>query len=280
MIRLFFVSSQHLVPSIVALNFDRFIFPKITHTYIHTGPLAPPDNLLGIYERHGIDVSNFTVIQDCNLMSKYPERINFYEFGGWIAQQLIKFAALDQCHSDRILIQDCDAFRTKPTNFFSGDTPIPLVISNGDQFQSEEYSDYLVKFTGLTKKTKDSFVTEYMPLSKCDWEIFKNQIENRFGQSWLDAMITQFKTDSAFVPQIWFSEYELLGNWLYDRYQPLLTKEANCCYLSQYDLQEFVNQHRLSKKLQTFDGVGIKGFHLPMDQLQRYLDYLNRIVVK
>lgn len=280
MIRLFFVGSERIAESIITLNFDRFITPKISQTYLYFGVTPPPDNLLDIYQNFGIDVSNITVIHDYEIMCKYSKDIDFYEFGGWITQQLIKLMAVDQCQSDQILIQDCDNFRIQSTNFFVNNIPTPLIKPKGTHWQSGQAQEYLFKFTGTRKETDNCYVTEFMPLTKDNWRSIKHDIESRYNLSWLDAMITQFKNDSAFFPQIRFSEYELIGHYLHNKNLSLPGNKHNCYYLGHQDLDEFTTSRTLSKNLLDFAAVGGKMFNISMSQVQPFIDYVNSIINK
>jgi len=217
MIRLFFVAGSRIADSILTLKFDHFLDPQPDQTYICFGPdhNREPIDLLQIYQDHGIDTSNMTVVFDQQLMERQllPE-FDYYQFSGWIAQQFFKLLALDQVNSDRVLIQDCDTFSLTPYRYFDGSTPRYYVIENTTH--SLEYYQYVKKFTGQERQTSHCFVTEFMPVLKKDWVALKNHIEQTYGCNWLLAMAQVFSADVNASPDnsppIWFSEYELLGN--------------------------------------------------------------------
>jgi hypothetical protein len=211
MIRLFFVAGTRIADSILTLKFDHFLAPQPDQTYICFGGAKTID-LLKIYQDHGIDTSNMKVINDNQLIAQSPNpEFDYRKFGGWITQQFFKLIALDQVDSDRVLIQDCDTFSLSPYQYFNGSNPRYYVIENTTQ--SLEYYQYVKKFTGKERQTNHCFVTEFMPVLKKDWVALKDQIEQIHGCNWLLAFDQIFSADfSNKIDQIWFSEYELLGN--------------------------------------------------------------------
>jgi hypothetical protein len=79
---------------------------------------------------------------------------------------------------------------------------------------SDDYYKYITDFTGLERFDNNCYVTEFMPITKEHWTKLKKQIESIYNKPWLLAMFDQFEEDSKTRDQIWFSEYELLANWM------------------------------------------------------------------
>lgn len=210
-IRLFFVADTRIADSILTLKFDHFLDPQPDQTYVCLGSVKPID-LLKIYQDHGIDTSKMKIIYDHELISRSANPgFDYRKFGGWINQQFLKLLALDQVNSDRVLIQDCDTFSLVPYQYFDESTPRYYVIENTTQ--SLEYYQYVKTFTGKQRQTDHCFVTEFMPVLKKDWIELKDQLEQTHGCNWLMAFDQVFSADRKNNPgQIWFSEYELLGN--------------------------------------------------------------------
>lgn len=213
--RLIFLHTNRVADSILTLSFDRYLNPAPEKTFIFYGPKPEdiPDDLYTIYETHGIDTSTFTIVSDREYLNDHNVQVgDIYNFGGWIAQQLIKFTMLDLCKSDYVLIQDCDTFSIKEYTYFQDNTPNYYIIEN--ETHSAEYYIYLEKFGDIKRQNSDSFVTEFCPVVKKDWNLLKDNIEKKYSMDWSSAMKHQFKQDQPSGGQIWFSEYEMIGNWV------------------------------------------------------------------
>ena len=203
-----FVGSNKVVDSIITLQFDKFLQPCPSDTIIYTNADA---DLLALYKQYNINTTNFTVVNDRELLAQYNQTTLPNKFNYWILQQLIKFMAIDTCKSTEVLVQDSDIILTRPYNYFNNGKPVPFV--SPDTTHSAGYYEYVKKFTGRPRQTADCFVTDFMPLRNSDWCSLKQHIEDMYNQDWLTAMISVFTNDLA-RGDIVFSEYELLGNWL------------------------------------------------------------------
>ena len=213
--RLMFVGNGREAESIIALSFDRFLSPTPIHTYIYQGPHNLNYDLLEKYKEFGINVNNITIISDAKLIYEYNVSEDFYKFGGWISQQLLKLMALDQCNHNKILIQDCDIIPIKLYKFFENGAPVLLKKDINNEIKSNNYTS---KLLGISSQTNDCFITEFMPILKTDWISFKEQIEKIHNINWISAIIKVFNNDidhaKSYLNQIQFSEYEILSNWI------------------------------------------------------------------
>jgi hypothetical protein len=210
-LRAIFLHYDRVADLVLTLKFDRFLNPTPSQTVIFVGPQDLDFDLLELLKSQDIDTDTFCVIQDRQMWNCNQPPVNIYQFGGWISQQFLKLLALDYLDYDCMLIQDCDTFCIRPYTWLENDTPQMLVRINSTH--SPEYYDYVEQFTGSVRQTPHSLVSEFMPVLKADWEQFKQQLYNRFQQPWYQVLYDQFLVDSQGTDQIWFSEYELLGNW-------------------------------------------------------------------
>jgi len=214
--RLMFVASTKIIESVLTLQFDKFLQPKPSQTIIYLGSIVEPGrrwrnpvDLLDIYQQHGIDTSTFTVIHDLDILEKYNQTGLYGTMNFWIRQQLIKFMAVDSCNTEKILIQDSDILLTKPYQYFTHNLPTPMVLQN--VLHDPEYYEFVQKFTGQPRQINNSFITDIFPLRKSDWLSLKKYIEESYECAWIDAFTRELKGKQG---HIWFSEYEILGNWL------------------------------------------------------------------
>jgi hypothetical protein len=214
--RLMFVASTKVIESVLTLQFDKFLNPKPDRTIVYLGSVVEPGrrwrnpiNLLEIYQQHGIDTSTFTVVHDLDILEQHQELNLYGTMNFWIRQQLIKFMAIDSCASENILIQDSDILLTQPYHYFDNNEPVPAVLEGAEH--DAEYYEFVNKFTGRPRQTNNSFITDIFPLKKHYWESLKKQIENSYHRPWLEAVKYELKLKQG---HIWFSEYEILGNWM------------------------------------------------------------------
>jgi len=212
--RFLFVHTNRIPESVVTLSFDRFLVPKPTKTYVLYGPdfSITKEFIEEKYNQYGIDTSNFIIQSDIDFLVEHnlhEEYKDIYKFGGWIAQQLFKFVAIDTCKEDHMLIQDCDSFAVKPYHYFNNRSPNVFLTKN--EKHSPQYYYYLQRLLNITKQTQDNFVSEFMPITRSLWLSIKWKIKDRIGLDWYHSMLDEFSKDKS--EQVWFSEYELIGNW-------------------------------------------------------------------
>lgn len=204
--------SSRIADLILTLKFDRYLDPLPDKTFLFYGPFDLKEDLTTVLERHGIDPDRFNIQADYKFWAKSPPCVDIYQFGGWISQQLIKFIVTDSLDFDFLLIQDCDTFSLRPYQWLTANyDPVLLVLPNTSH--DLNYYRYVETFSGYPRQTSDCFVTEFMPVSKKNWTSLKKRIENIHGQPWLRSLHSVFEKDQRDDSQIWFSEFELLGNW-------------------------------------------------------------------
>ena len=212
--RLLFVAHDKLYDAVQVLQYD-YMISDIDKTKVYYGPSDIDFDMLDIFEIHDIDTKNFSVHQDVELINLTNHNEDFYQFGGWISQQMLKLLAIHYCEDDNILIQDCDTYLLKPHNFFPTNNVDSLVIKN--ETHHPDYYNFIEKILRITRQTQDCFVTEFMPISKVSWNNMINRIEKIHNQYWFDAIYNIYKSNYKKDDFMMFSEYELLGNWqLYD----------------------------------------------------------------
>ena len=208
--RLLFVAHDKLYDAIQVLQYD-YMIHDIDKTKIYYGPSDIDFDMLDIFETHDIDVSNFSVHQDVELINKTDLHEDFYKFGGWISQQMLKLLAIDDCTDEYILVQDCDTYLMKAHKFFMDKKVLPLVIKN--ETHHPKYYDFIEQILKIPRQTKDCFVTEFMPITKTSWNNMTKYIVEKHNKNWFNTLYEIFENN--FVPNqfMYFSEYELLGNW-------------------------------------------------------------------
>ena len=197
--RLLFLNDTRMSDAKIALQYDNNML-NVDKTIIYYGPSDPAFDTF----------CNFTVKKDVELILKTNHLDDFYKFGGWISQQFLKLLAIHYCDDNEILIQDCDVYLNAPYDFFPNGNPATLIHS--DQTEAVEYYEYIEKILSIPRQTTDCFVTEFMPITKNNWLALVDRIENLHQKNWFDAIFDIIDNDYT-GNQIWFSEYEFLGNW-------------------------------------------------------------------
>ena len=233
--RLLFIGQGREPDAMQTLKFDHMI-KDLGDTIIYYGPEdRDTDWILPAMEKEGIDTSRFTIHLDAELRNKQDKHIikDFFTYGGWVSQQIIKLLAIDNCEAENILVQDCDTYLLKSHNFFNDlSEPMPMVQSN--KKQEPHFYLFVEEILRIQRQTKDSFVTEFMPITKTSWNTLTNYIKNTHGKYWLDALFDVFEKIADIhspvekgLPRLTkFSEYELLGNWqLYQNPNMILTQQ-------------------------------------------------------
>lgn len=269
--------TQRVADLLLTLKFDRFLYPRPDKTYIFYGPQDLDLDLDQMLNEHNIDTSTFEIMPDRHMWNNRALEVDIYQFGGWIGQQLIKFLSLDLVdYQDCVLIQDCDTFNVQPYTWITNNCPQLYVRENTDH--SVGYYEYVKKFTGQERQVPHCFVSEFMPVLKTDWIELKNQIESIYQQSWLTAMHGQFVVDSAkhrnpnpLLPPIWFSEYELLGNWAVYK-----NPKINLVPQKRFDLTHY-NKNKITT-LTDFNCVCNSGA-ITLNEVDEFANYINRLIL-
>jgi hypothetical protein len=267
-----FVGQNKIVDSVITLRFDKFLNPKPKKTTIYLGSVIEGNvcqknsiDLLSVYQHHGIDIDNFNVIHDLDILKKYNQFGLYGTFNFWIRQQLIKCMAINDCSDEQILIQDSDIWLTKPYCCFNNNNPVPFVIP--DTAHSPEYYDFVLKFTGSVRQTTDCFVTDFMPLRKTDWLSLKTQIEYMYQAPWLSAMIGVMQQTAG---NLMFSEYELLGNWMLLNNPDLSTVIQNNYLLTELQIPMIKNKNFVDTN---FDSDAVNAIAVKIYNKKDYLTF-------
>jgi hypothetical protein len=218
--RLFFLNQNYIADSVLTLSYDRYLHPEIDQTTIYFGTDNRKHNLLDVYREFDISTNNMSVVLDPDIVNPYcsPLNIDIYCYGGWIAQQFLKFIALDKCDAECILIQDCDTFAIAPITFFKENLPVCLTVP---ETTPNSYDQYYSRLTNCNITGDFCFVSEFMPVLKADWIALRNRIEDVHQCHWIEAMHKEFAKDRS--NQVWFSEYQLLGRWAMHQHPNLKT---------------------------------------------------------
>jgi hypothetical protein len=231
--RLLFIGQGREPDAMQTLKFDHLI-KDLGDTIIYYGPEdRDTDWIFPAMEKEGIDTTRFSIHLDAELRNKQDDHIikDFYTYGGWVSQQIIKLLAIDTCKAEQILVQDCDTYLLKEHNFFDSlSNPVPMVERNRNLHP--HFYLFVEEILKIKRQTQDSFVTEFMPITKTSWNSLTKHIENTHGKHWLDAIFDTFERvaglprpiddeqpiyDNGKTRLTRFSEYEILGNWqIYD----------------------------------------------------------------
>lgn len=223
LVRAIFLHTSRVNDLLLTLKFDKYLCPAADTTYIFYGPHWPCDNgdmslsleqyLTQLFIQHEIDSTKFVILPDWHLWKATSLPVDIYQFGGWISQQFIKLLVLDFLEYDYILIQDCDTFSIRPYCWINSEQINMYGLLNTSH--SDEYYQYITDFTGYSRQTTHCLISEFMPTSKTNWNKLKDCIEKKFSMHWIHAIYKEFSKhqENFSNQQIWFSEYELLGNW-------------------------------------------------------------------
>ena len=211
--RAIFLHCDRISDLVLTLKFDHFLKPKFDHTIIFFGPWDLKINLESLLLSHNIDTRNIEIIPDWKIWGNNLP-VDIYQFGGWIGQQFVKLLSLDFLGQyDNILIQDCDTFNIKPYHWISDNGQIKI-YGLPHTSHAADYYRYLNYFTGKPRQTHYCFISEFMPIKKIYWKLLKDRITSGKNCHWAEILHTVFLEDFCqSAEQIWFSEYELLGNW-------------------------------------------------------------------
>lgn len=215
--RIVFLAGYRIPHACVTMQFDHFI-QGIDQTVIATP--VQQDKLWSIFERHGIDTTDFVYVNDQEIYDRYPE-VNNWVFeddyrGPWLRQQAIKLSYLDLLDYDVMLMTDPDTVMVEPYRCWKDGQLNLLALENQTH---GSYNGVLESVLGIPRQTTHCFVTELVPVVKQDWNKLKQTLEQRHGQHFLDAIIDHVPGMPTVPPWgngnliKWFSEYELLGNW-------------------------------------------------------------------
>lgn len=208
--RAIFLHPARLDDLILSLLFDKHIHPQPDQTYIFYGPFDPDYNLFEELQKFNIDTTKIIALPDRTIWNNNIP-VDIYEFGGWISQQFVKLLCCEKLLQDfdALLLQDCDTFCSKPYHWI--DNGIATMYFRPNERHSDEYYKYCKLIADIEVDHRMCFVCELMPVLKSNWQSLVGSIENLHRKKWIEAIHDLFLQSTK--KQIWFSEYELLGNW-------------------------------------------------------------------
>lgn len=239
-VRAIFLHNDRLADLVLTLKFDSKLDPIPRQTFVFYGPNDAQVDYAQILQSYGIDCTGITFLPDRELWRDRPNwqlPIDIYRYGGWISQQLIKLIALDRLFEsfDLVLIQDCDTFNVKPYNWIVDDLTLQM-YGRPNTSHSDDYYRYVEIFTGHPRQTDYCFVSEFMPMRKANWDQFRSHLQQH-DYDWLQFIDRVFQNQDS-NSQIWFSEYEVLGNW-----NLLTDKSLRICDQTRFELKNSWQQN-------------------------------------
>lgn len=224
--RAVFVGGYRMGHAIMSFQFDHFL-EGIDKTYIISN--ISEHHYRVTLEKYVDDPSRFVYVNDQELIDAYPEILHWDQPGDyrgtWLRQQALKIACLDYFNEESFLIQDPDTFAIRPYKCFDGKTPNFFVLPNTTH--SPGYYSVIEDSLGIKRQTTDCFITEFLPFLKEDWVAMRQQIEQKHNKHFLDAIIDSCQREAE-TNLIWFSEYELLGNYALTRRKIDTTVQHRC----------------------------------------------------
>lgn len=213
LVRIFPIGAHRIGNSCLTLQFDANL-DKFDTTYVICALGA--QRLENLFHKYSIDTSKFEFVDEYQLQQDHPSLAHWHlpgdGRGSWLRQQAIKLLMLDQLDADILFIQDADAFCTRPYSCLNTDGGLNLWCLPNTK-HAREYYEAVVNITGRPRQTQHSFVCDMMPVFKQDWIELRERIEQQCSDPWLESVINLTPWD--YLQNIkWFSEYELLGNWI------------------------------------------------------------------
>ena len=215
-----FIGENRVNDSILTLRYDKFLKPRPDRTIIYCSDLLDIDYIKSMYDRYQIDTQGFEFCYDRDLLSQHTngDLVTSCKHSWYIKQQLYKLIALYLCDDDHVLIADCDTFCVRPYEYF--DHGSSVVFGDGADTKKsttqtpnghpEDCYKSITYLTGINDFRTGCWATEYMPITKSQWNDLKNYIQNHCNLSWVAAILESFNHCRAYD----FSEYCLLAQWL------------------------------------------------------------------
>lgn len=130
---------------------------------------------------------------------------------GWYFQQLLKYEAIAQSESERVVIWDADCVPVNHLRFFDS-KGAPIYIPSAEL--NPHYFDTIFRLLGIRRIQHDSFISPGFPVPKDWFSSFLSELEKSNDNAhWSQAIIRQ--TDLSLGAS--FSEYETFGSWVANR---------------------------------------------------------------
>lgn len=131
---------------------------------------------------------------------------------GWYLQQLIKIAAVKDCHpSETVLIWDADTIPLRLLTFV--DKQGRLQYYQGYEYH-HPYFETVMRLLHLSKKVRFSFIAQCFVMKAAWVQEFCAEIELRHHKSWVAALLDTINFNEGNS----FSEYETLGTFISHRH--------------------------------------------------------------
>lgn len=143
--------------------------------------------------------------------------VNGQDRSGWLFQQLLKLSADQISDSENVLLIDADTVLVSPQVYEINDKNILLI---SDEFH-KPYFDVYTKLTGELPTTLLSSVSHSLLINRKHLIELKKHIADLHLMEWWQAIIA--KTDK--FNSSGFSEYELYGQWVLNKYPESYTRE-------------------------------------------------------
>ena len=186
---------------------------------------VPKEELWPVFEKYGIDTTNFDYAPDSEIYRLYPE-VNNWVFsddyrGWWLRQQAIKLSFLDYLDYDLMIMHDPDCIMIQDYQPIVDGKLNFMVLEN--ERHSWGYYETIRNAFGFDRLTPHCFISEYVPVLKEDVTAMREFLEQKHKCNWLDALIENCPGEPTVPPWgngeliRWLSEYELIGNWTMSR---------------------------------------------------------------
>ena len=251
---------------------------------------VPRDELWPIFEKYGIDTSNFDYAPDSEIYRLYPQVNNWvlpgdYR-GWWLRQQAIKLAFLDYLDYDLMVMHDPDCILIRDYWPMRDGVLNYMVLEN--ERHSWGYYETIRNAFGFERQTPHCFISEYVPVLKQDITAMREFLEQRHQRHWLDALIDNCPGQPTVPPWgkgemiLWLSEYELVGNWTMSRRAITTEPQRRYMYDDMSRIGDFDPDYHtavcdavpdLSRSVQfDWDRQELKDFDRWMDLIRQRLD--------
>ena len=209
-----YVGGYRMGHCVLGLHFDHYL-ENLGQTYVVTN--ISENHYRDTFPKHDLDWNKFTYVNDQELFDAYPEILHWdmdgdYR-GTWLRQQALKIASLDYFDFDSFMIQDPDTFCIQPYCAVD-DNRVPNYFIIPNETHGPAYYEAITNILGIERQTKHCFVSEFMPFLKEDWYSMRELLETRHSKHFLDAIIDNCPREQDERQLIWFSEYELLANYV------------------------------------------------------------------
>ena len=245
--RVVFLARYRVPHACMAMQFDHNLL-DINRTVISSP--VPKEELWPVFEKYGIDTSQFDYLPDSEILSRYPEIENWVFEGDyrgpWLRQQALKLSVLDYLPDDVVLMHDSDTFMTEPWSCYHNNQLDMLILPNTTH---GSYDKVMTSVLGIPRQTPHCFVTELVPTLKQDWVKLRTTLEERHSRHFLDAIIDNVPGMPTIPPWgngnliKWFSEYEFLGNWTLSQRKIQFTEQRRFEYDSLDKLVNFTKNY-------------------------------------